>query len=53
MACLTVGTYYAQADAAETDLSDGTNTELLSGDLAEGTKVVTGVTTGVSQLPRF
>jgi HlyD family secretion protein len=30
-------------------LSDGTNTELLSGDLAEGTKAVTGVTLGVSQ----
>jgi HlyD family secretion protein len=33
----------------ETGLSDGTNTELLAGDLVEGTKVVTGVTTGVSQ----
>lgn len=33
----------------QTGLSDGTNTELLSGDLAEGMKVVTGVTTGVSQ----
>jgi HlyD family secretion protein len=33
----------------QTGLSDGTNTELLSGDLAEGTQVVTGVTTGISQ----
>jgi HlyD family secretion protein len=35
--------------AVKTGLSDGTYTELLSGDLAEGAKLVTGVTFGGSQ----